>query len=193
MGVKQGFYFDQTACIGCKTCQVACKDKNDLEIGYLFRNVTNYEVGEYPSAKVYHLAATCNHCMNPACVSACPNGAMFIDEEDGTVQHDDTKCLGCQYCVEACPYGVPVYIEELNLTHKCDACKPLRENGEKPACVAACPMRALDFGPYDELLAAHPDAVSDIVILPDSSQTSPCTLINARPEALAENYKQVIL
>ena len=181
---KMGFYFNQKKCVGCRTCQVACKDKNDLEVGELFRHVTSYQAGKYPNAMLYHYAATCNHCMDPACVAACPNGAMYVDEEDGTVQHDDTKCLGCQYCVEACPYSVPVYIEELNLTHKCDACKQLRDAGEPPACVAACPMRALEFGPYDELLAAHPEAVSEIAILPESSQTSPCTLIDPKAAAL---------
>ena len=181
---KMGFYFNQKKCVGCRTCQVACKDKNDLEVGELFRHVTSYQAGKCPNAMLYHYAATCNHCMDPACVAACPNGAMYVDEEDGTVQHDDTKCLGCQYCVEACPYSVPVYIEELNLTHKCDACKQLRDAGEPPACVAACPMRALEFGPYDELLAAHPEAVSEIAILPESSQTSPCTLIDPKAAAL---------
>lgn len=185
---KQGFYFNMDACIGCRTCQVACKDKNDLEIGIKFRHLRDFEVGEYPSVAAYHLSATCNHCMNPACVSACPNGAMFIDEEDGTVQHDDTKCLGCQYCVEACPYSVPQYIESINLTHKCDACKQLREAGEQPACVAACPMRAIEFGPYDELMAAHPDAVGEIAVLPDPSQTSPCTLVKPKAAALETNF-----
>lgn len=185
---KMGFYFNQKKCVGCRTCQVACKDKNDLEVGELFRHVTSYQAGKYPNAMLYHYAATCNHCMDPACVAACPNGAMHVDEEDGTVQHDDSKCLGCQYCVEACPYGVPVYIEEINLTHKCDACKQLREAGEPPACVAACPMRALEFGPYEELLAAHPDAVSEIATLPDSSQTSPCTLIDPKDAALEPDF-----
>lgn len=188
---KQGFYFNMDACIGCRTCQIACKDKNDLEIGIKFRHLRDFEVGEYPSVGAYHFSATCNHCMDPACVKACPNGAMFIDEEDGTVQHDDTKCLGCRYCVEACPYAVPQYIESINLTRKCDACKQLREAGEQPACVAACPMRALEFGSYDELMAAHPDAVSEIAALPDSSQTSPCTLIKPKAAALEADFVEV--
>ena len=104
---RKGFYYDQSACIGCRTCQAACKNKNQLEVGTLFRQVHTFETGQYPAPKSYHYAATCNHCENPACVAVCPNAAMFIDEADGTVQHDDTKCIGCQYCVNACPYGVP--------------------------------------------------------------------------------------
>ena len=91
---RMGFYFDQNSCVGCKTCQVACKDKNDLEVGTLFRHVVDFEIGEFPSVKSYHYAATCNHCENPACVEACPTEAMYIDETDGTVQHDDEKCIG---------------------------------------------------------------------------------------------------
>ena len=190
---KMGFYFDQKKCVGCRTCQTACKDKNDLEVGHLFRNVTTYQQGNYPDAILYHYAATCNHCEKPACVAGCPNGAMYIDDEDGTVQHDDTKCIGCQYRVEACPYGVPVHIESIGLTHKCDACKQLRANGEQPACVAACPMRALEFGPIEELAAKHPDAVKDLPILPSSETTAPCTLIDAKAAALDDNFTEVIL
>lgn len=181
---KQGFYFNMAACIGCRTCQVACKDKNDNEIGVIFRHLLDYEVGEYPSVAAYHYSATCNHCESPACVANCSTGALYIDDEDGTVQYDDSKCDGCQACVTACPYCIPQYIESLNVVRKCDACKALRANGEQPACVAACPMRALEFGPVDELAAAHPDAVKDITILPDSETTKPCTLIDAKPAAL---------
>lgn len=181
---KMGFYYNQMRCSGCRTCQIACKDKNDLPVGMLFRRVGTYEVGHYPGALVYSISQTCNHCLNPSCVGACPSGAMYVDGEDGTVQHDDAKCIACQYCVSACPYGNPKYIPELNIVHKCDGCKTLRGNGEQPACVAACIMRALEFGPYEELRSRYPDAVSDLAVLPDSSQTDPCTLIAARAAAL---------
>lgn len=190
---KQGFYFNQAACVGCKTCQVACKDKNDLEVGYLFRHVSDFESGEYPAPKLFHYAATCNHCEMPACVANCSTGALYIDDEDGTVQYDISKCDGCQACVTACPYSVPVFFEEEKVVRKCDACIELRANGEQPACVAACPMRALEFGPVEELAAAHPDAVKDIVILPDSETTKPCTLIDAKAAALEGEPVEVLL
>ena len=129
----QGYYFDQKACIGCRTCQIACKDKNDLEVGILFRKVLSFEVGAYPETGIYHYSGSCNHCENPACVEVCPNQAMYIDEEDGTVQHDDSKCIGCEYCVKACPYGHPQYIADLRIVHKCDGCIGLRSAGERPA------------------------------------------------------------
>lgn len=190
---KMGYFYNQAICSGCRTCQIACKDKNELPIGVLFRNVTSYEVGRYPKASIYHLSQTCNHCVEPSCVKACPSGAMYKDEDDGTIQHDDRKCIACQYCVSACPYGNPKFIPELNVVHKCDACKALRDNGEQPACVSSCIMRALEFGPYDDLVAAHPEAVGDIVAMPDSAQTSPCTLIQPKAAALAEDVRQIVL
>ena len=153
------FYFDMTACIGCKACQMACKDKNNLPLGILYREVKSYEVGEYPMPGVYHTSLTCNHCVDPACVKNCPTGAMYKNE-DGVVLHDDDMCIGCQTCVKTCPYGVPKYLEEKNITGKCDTCIAIRKEGGLPQCVAACPMRALDFGTVEEILERHPDAVA---------------------------------
>lgn len=180
----QGFYFDQQACVGCRTCQMACKDKNDLDVGYLFRKVTSYETGEFPKPATFHYSGACNHCHTPACVDVCPAGATYINAEDGTVQHDDEKCIGCEYCVKACPYDHPVLIKELNVVHRCDGCIGLRSVGEAPACVSACPLRALDFGPIDELRKAHPEGVDQITVLPDAAQTQPSVIINAKAVAL---------
>lgn len=178
------FFFDMTACVGCKTCQVACKDKNDLPVGTLFRNVTDYEVGEYPMPGLFHMSASCNHCANPACVAACPSGAMYKTEE-GPVLHDDALCMGCQACVEACPYSVPKYIEELGVTHKCDTCYGIRMNGYEPQCVSSCPMRALEFGDLATLAAKHPGSVTmDMLACAPESDTLPSTLILAKDIAL---------
>ena len=98
-----GFYFDQTRCIGCKACQVACKDKNRLDVGANFREIKDFEVGEFPSVKTYSLTLSCQHCNNPACVEACPVGAMY-KANDGTVLHDASLCVGCKACINACPY-----------------------------------------------------------------------------------------
>ena len=188
---RKGFYFDQNLCSGCRTCQVACKDVNDLDVGVLFRKVTSYETGAYPTARLYHLTIACNHCESPACAAGCPTGATFIDEADGTVLHDDSKCIGCQYCVKSCPYGAPQYLEALNLVHKCNGCKDLRDSGELPACVSSCPNRALEFGPIDELRAAHPEGVNAIVALPDPGETNPSLVIDAREAAFDESPREV--
>ncbi|WP_139651236.1 4Fe-4S dicluster domain-containing protein [Raoultibacter phocaeensis] len=183
---QMGFYFDQTACIGCKTCQIACRDKNALyKTGEIFRTVDTVEVGQYPSVRYYSVSVSCNHCAMPACVANCPSGAMYKDEETGVVLHDDDMCIGCETCVSACPYSEPVYMEDEGIVSKCDSCYALRAKGESPACVAACPMRALDFGDLEELKAKYGnDLVSDVNGLPDSSQTTPSLLISPRDIAV---------
>ena len=188
-----GFYFNMQNCIGCRTCQIACKDKNDLPVGIIYRHVHSYETGSFPNVGIFNFSASCNHCENPACVAICPVGAMQ-KAEDGTVVHDDELCIGCQSCVNACPYGVPQYREELNITGKCDACASLRAQGKKPACVASCLMRCLDFGDVDELVATYgPDYVHDLGILPSSDQTGPNTLIVAKSEALDASYVELLM
>lgn len=188
-----GFYFDASSCSGCRAYQAACKDRNDLPVGILFRHVNTYQTGTYPNAKMFSFSGTCNHCANPACVANCPVGAMYVGE-DGTVQHDDELCIGCQTCVNSCPYGVPQYDAEQNLARKCDACKPYRDAGMNPVCVDACCMRVLDFGDLDELKAKYgDDLVSDIPILPNSSETSPSTLIKTKEAVLANDFKEAII
>lgn len=182
---EKAFYFDMAKCIGCHTCQIACKDKNALEVGTTFRHVDSYETGSFPAVKLYHVSRSCNHCANPACVANCPTGAMY-KAEDGSVQHNDEECIGCQSCVNSCPYEVPQYIEEANVVHKCDMCTALTARGEQPACVASCQTRALEWGNYDELLAAHPEAVRDIAVLPSSAETEPNLLIVAKDFAVSD-------
>ncbi len=189
---RKGFYFNQDACVGCRTCQVACKDKNDLEIGTVYRKVDSFETGELPTSMLYHLTHSCNHCESPACVANCPTGAMFIDEEDGTVQHDDEVCIGCETCVKSCPYEVPQIRPELGIVGKCDACLSIRKNGEENACVSSCPMRALEFGDIDELRAKHGSSVDKIAVLPEPA-TGPSVAIDAKPAALEEDWVAVLV
>jgi len=187
-----GFYFDSATCSGCRTCQVACKDKNRLDVGTIFREVSSYESGSYPDAKIYHYSASCNHCENPACVAACASGAMY-KAEDGTVICDTELCDGCGMCVEICPYKAPKINSE-KVAIKCDACASLRMHGEKPTCVTACPMRALDFGDMDELKAKYGDGlVSDIAVLADSKMTGPNVLIKAKEFSKSGEFEEMML
>lgn len=189
---RKAFYFDSTRCVGCKTCQVACKLKNHLPVGITYRAVANYEVGEYPTAKYYHISHTCNHCENPACVRSCPTGAMH-KAEDGTVQHNDQVCIGCRSCAMACPYQVPVYLEDEGIVGKCNACIDTCDADGAPTCVAACGTRALEFGDYDELKAKHPEAVDEIACLPKASITHPSTLIVGNDAVQREDYRDLVM
>ena len=186
-----GFYFDMTRCVGCRACQVACKDRNNLDTGLIFRYAKTYETGSFPDVGMYNYSGSCNHCENPACITVCPTGAMY-KAEDGTVIHDDDMCIGCKACMNICPYGAPTFDEVRAIVRTCDACASQRAKGENPVCVDACPSRALDFGERDELIAKYgEDLVKDLPILPDSSLTNPNTLIKAKPCALEENFREL--
>ncbi|ACL19336.1 anaerobic dimethyl sulfoxide reductase subunit B (iron-sulfur subunit) [Desulfitobacterium sp. LBE] len=185
---QYGFYFDMTACGGCKTCQIACNDRNDLKPGTLFRRVKGFEGGKFPTPWIYYLSITCNHCKEPKCVEGCPTQAMH-KLENGIVAHDKSKCIGCRYCTWSCPYGVPQFIEETGQVSKCDMCQNLVEKGENPACVDACTMRAIKWGELDELRAKYgADAVSDLPVLPSSAKTTPSVLIKPKTVALNKEF-----
>ncbi len=186
---KLGFYFDVRMCIGCRTCQVACKDKNRLDVGINFRKVRSFETGVYPNALIYHYSGACNNCAEAKCVEGCPTGAMHY-ADDGTVQHDPDRCIGCRYCQWNCPYGVPEYIEETGIIGKCDTCIDLREAGGNPACVDACPMRCLDFGDMDDLIEKYgAELVNELPILPKAEISIPSLLIKPKNASLDPNPK----
>lgn len=188
-----GFYVDLQSCIGCRTCQVACKDRMNLqEAGARPRRVESFECGTYPQVGMFHMVISCNHCENPACVAGCPTGALSKDGE-GVVVHDDSRCVLCRNCMVTCPYGAPQLDEANRRIVKCDTCKALREQGKNPVCVDACPMRAIEFGDIDELRARHGDAVDELPVLYRASLTGPNALWNPASAALREDFESVVL
>lgn len=160
---KLGFIFNSDKCIGCKACQVACKDKNKLELKTFFRKVET--IKENNSYIQY--SGACNHCENPACVNACPTNAMHISK-DTTVQHTAGKCIGCGLCLWSCPYGAINFSKEKGIATKCDSCIDLRNKNQKPACVEACITHCLDFGVIDTKTANNSASY-----LPSSKITNP--------------------
>lgn len=189
---QYGFYFDASKCTGCKTCMVACKDKNNLPVGMNFRRVTEFTGGNWrqdratgawhQDAFAYYLSISCNECSDPACVKVCPTKAHFKRAEDGLVLIDPKKCIGCGACLAACPYGAPQLDREARKMRKCDTCLDRREKGLNPVCVDACPQRALDFGPIDELRKKYGDCAA-IAPLPDVSVTKPNLVIHPTKSA----------
>ena len=148
-----GFLVDTKNCGGCRACEIACKNRNQLESpGPRLRKVETTESGAFPDTRVVHLSLSCQHCENPACVEVCPAGAI-TKREDGTVIADQSKCLGCQACQSACPYGVPQYREDDGTMIKCDGCADRRAVGLQPACAHTCFYNALYAGPLSELEA----------------------------------------
>jgi anaerobic dimethyl sulfoxide reductase subunit B (iron-sulfur subunit) len=192
-----GFYVDMQRCIGCRTCQVACKDRHDMHsVGPRPRRVDTFEAGMYPDVSgLFHKVVSCNHCEHPACVANCPTTAMY-KSDDGIVLHNDELCIQCRNCMTVCPYGAPQWDDVEKIIVKCDSCKDLREAGGVPTCVAACPLRALDFGDMDELrrkYSADAALVSDLPCLPSSSYTGPNLLIKPNDAALRDDFQAVTL
>jgi len=149
--MQMGFVHNNVDCIGCRACEIACKDKNGLPAGPRFRRVQYIEGGTYPEVFAFKINMSCNHCAEPACLPACPTGAIFKRKDNGVVDIDSTLCIGCRKCEAACPFGAPQFNVELNIVQKCNMCVDELEVGRDPYCVAACMMRVLDVGPIDQI------------------------------------------
>ena len=121
--------------------------------------------------------ASCNHCERPMCVAACPNGA-FYKEADGTVRHDDGKCIGCGKCLWTCPYGSISLSKERGVAQKCTGCYDRRQQGLDPACVAACINRSLQWGKTDGRCDETTLHRWLPAVLPEPGKTGPRTKIN---------------
>lgn len=187
MAKQYAFYFDASACNGCKACTIACKSKNSLPVGINWRRVFEYGGGswtadaEHPSTLepnnifAYAMSVACMHCENPLCVSVCPAKAI-TKRDDGIVLINSDLCIGCRYCEWACPYGAPQFDESANVMTKCNMCVDQVEKGENPTCVDACVMRALEFGELDELRMKYGNE-NAIEPLPGAGITQPALVI----------------
>jgi len=142
-GEQYRFHFDMTKCIGCKCCVVACNEQNGNPAAINWRRVGEVEGGHYPHTQRHHLSMGCNHCLEPSCLIGCPVEAYTKDPATGVVLHSADTCIGCQYCVWNCSYGVPQYNSERGVVGKCDMCHNRLSDDTAPACVAACPEGAI--------------------------------------------------
>jgi len=170
-----GLLYDATLCIGCKACVAACKEANgnppefstanqlwDTPLdtsGYTFNVIKMYRNGtmEMKDTEVNGYAfmkTSCMHCADPSCVSACPVSAMTKDPVTGVVGYNPDKCIGCRYCVAACPFGIPKYQYDspTGRIGKCELCRHRYKDGRYSACAEVCPTGATLFGKTSELL-----------------------------------------
>ena len=158
---------DLNVCVGCHACVTSCKEWNtqgsagplkDVDpygahpSGAFFNRVQTYEAGVFPHTQTVHFPKSCLHCEEPPCVPVCPTGASYKRAQDGIVLVDYDKCIGCQYCAWACPYGARELDEARQVMTKCTLCvdrihdEALPERDRQPACVKACPTNARLFG-----------------------------------------------
>jgi anaerobic dimethyl sulfoxide reductase subunit B (iron-sulfur subunit) len=203
--VTYAFTFDASACTGCKACQAACKDKNNLPLGVLWRRVYEVSGGEWifsgsgwnNSIFAYNLSMSCNHCVHPKCAGVCPVNAYHV-RDDGIVILDSSICIGCGYCNWACPYAVPQFDRGAGVMTKCNFCFDNIEENRSPACVAACPMRVLNFievsgadSNYPGMaLWVEPASIHPFP-LPEYSRTEPHLLLKPHAAMLNDVKKEV--
>lgn len=142
-GQQYAFEVDLDRCSGCKACVTACHSLNGLDEEETWRDVGLLIGGSTTNPVMQHVTTACHHCLDPACMTACPVDAYEKDPITGIVKHLDDQCFGCQYCTLACPYDVPKYHAGKGIVRKCDMCSDRLAVGEAPACVQACPHEAI--------------------------------------------------
>jgi anaerobic dimethyl sulfoxide reductase subunit B (iron-sulfur subunit) len=151
MNKQYGFYFDSARCLKCYACEIACQQWHGIKAGTVkLRKVVEVTTGTFPEVTRRFLSLSCRHCAKAPCAAACPEKAITRRIEDGIVVVDSTKCIGCQVCLEACPFGVPQFDAD-GLMQKCDMCLDRLAKDLKPICAATCPTQALHWGTLVEL------------------------------------------
>ena len=146
---RLGFVLDQRRCIGCHACTVACKAEHGVELG-VFRTWVKYiETGEFPETRRHFSVLRCNQCTDAPCVEVCPVTALY-KREDGIVDFDSERCIGCKACMNACPYDALYIDPESQTAAKCNFCAHKVDVGLKPACETVCPAEAIISGDLDD-------------------------------------------
>jgi tetrathionate reductase subunit B len=148
---RYGFVIDVSRCIDCRACLVACSVENKVPLENTRIWVHNLGLqGEFPDLQQTYVPYNCMHCENPPCTEVCISGATYKDPDTGLVMVDQEACIGCGFCVDACPYDVRYLDAERGVVDKCNACLQHIEVGEKPACVTTCLGHSRLFGDLND-------------------------------------------
>ncbi|MEI6838702.1 MAG: formate dehydrogenase subunit beta [Alcaligenaceae bacterium] len=170
---------DISSCIGCKACQVACMEWNEtrpvigdtdgtynnpVELGANAWTVMKFNEIENAQGGIDWLIRKdgCMHCEDPGCLKACPSPGAIVKLDNGIVDFNSDKCIGCGYCVAGCPFDVPKISQTTNKATKCTLCSDRVSVGQEPACVKACPTQALTFGPKDDRIKYANERIKDL-------------------------------
>ncbi len=148
-GMKYGFAIDQRTCIGCHACTVACKTEHQVPLGQFRTWVKYVDSGTFPDSTRDFAVMRCNHCTDAPCIKICPTSALF-KREDGIVDFDSDRCIGCKSCMQACPYDAIYIDEDSHTAAKCNFCAHRIDDGLEPACVTVCPTHSIWVGDLDD-------------------------------------------
>ncbi|GEA16167.1 oxidoreductase [Moorella sp. E308F] len=174
---QRAFALRLERCVGCRNCQLACKNEHRTASRINWRQVREGE----EDGRRYYVSLACNHCRNPECFRVCPEKAYW-KRRDGLVLHLPRRCQGCQACVQACPYQAPRYNPETRQAEKCNFCLARLDEGLQPACVAACPTGALNMMTWESDPGEAPYS-QWVAFLPDPALTLPSLQINRSGES----------
>ena len=150
--MKNCLVIDLDRCSGCDSCVAVCKHENGVDLGVYYSTVcTVGPVGTHPDIEMYWLPKQCQQCANPGCIDVCPTGASYRDEETGVVLVNAEECIGCESCIEGCPFEARTLNPNTNVVEKCTLCFQRHTNENWiPACVANCCAGARLFGDLDD-------------------------------------------
>ena len=197
--MKYAMVIDLRRCVGCNACTVACKQENATPPGVFWTRVRQYEVGRYPQGRLRFLPMGCMHCQEAPCLESCPTGATYR-RADGPVQIDAVKCIGCRYCIMACPYEARTYNDGKSREHfagqgftrveeaeagrhaegtveKCTFCAHRLDQDKEPACVATCPADARVIGDLDDKESKVARLVAGGLAKPRLEELGTCPLV----------------
>ena len=146
---RYGMLINTKKCIGCYACRVACQRQNDLLPTQDFIRYEEHETGTYPNVAIETVPLQCMHCEDAPCAAVCPTHATYVTDS-GVVLVDPEKCIGCKYCMAACPYQARIVQESTGVVEKCRFCWENGEPGNPPACVGTCISGARVFGDLDD-------------------------------------------
>ncbi len=146
---RYGMLINTKKCVGCSACRIACQMRNHLEPEESFITYHEIETGEFPNVYNEVVPTQCMHCEDAPCAAVCPTHATYITDS-GVVLVDEEKCIGCKYCMAACPYGARIVQEKTGVVEKCRFCWDGENPGNPPACVGTCISGARIFGDLDD-------------------------------------------